>query len=296
MKKLFFLFWSLISLSAFGQTEYHTTSADQTKLYVEELGNGEPVILLSGGPGFNPGYLKPVWQKLSSNFRSIILHQRGAGKFIISTVDSTSMSMENYVNDLEELRKHLKLEKVTLIGHSWGGMLAMEYVANHPEKVEKLILLGSGGPTANFGSYYFDNINMRLLPEDWNERAVLDSLNKSTLGAIWPGYFFDRKMALKSKSNTDFEAMNGQLGVAKFTVPNYFSNGSQRVNLIKRYKGIVHIIQGRQDPIGESTVYEIKDILPQSQINFIEKCGHLPWLENEQQRIEFYDLLYSTLQ
>ena len=152
-------------------------------------------MLLSGGPGLNSDYLNPIWEKLSSNFRCIVMDQRGTGKSIVPSVDSTSMSMANYVNDLEALREHLKLGEIIFIGHSWGGMLAMEYTAIRPDNVKQLILVGSGGPSANFFSYFGDNIFMRLHESDFHEMSLLDSLKKSNLSAICPGYFFDRNMA-----------------------------------------------------------------------------------------------------
>jgi proline iminopeptidase len=144
---LFFLLWITLSVNSYAQVGYYITSEDQTGLYVEEYGTGKPVVLLSGGPGLNPVLLEALWENLSQDYRTIILHQRGTGKSFVQTVDSTSMSMDNYVNDLEALRKHLALEKITIAGHSWGGMLAMEYPSKRPERTEKLILLSSGGPT-----------------------------------------------------------------------------------------------------------------------------------------------------
>ena len=83
--------------------------------------------------------------------------------------------------------------------------------------------------------------------------------------------------------------------LSQYTVPNYFLLQDERVDLLRNYHNIVHIIQGRQDPMGESTVFEIKEIMPQAQIHFIEKCGHFPWLENEKQIKEFYQLLRNAL-
>jgi len=92
-------------------------------------------------------------------------------------------------------------------------MLAMEYAANKPDKVSSLILVGPGGPTKNFFSYFGDNLFMRLNESDLKELALLDSLNKPNIQAIWPGYFFDRKMGVKSKEETDFDAIWGQPGL-----------------------------------------------------------------------------------
>ena len=68
------------------------------------------------------------------------------------------MSLRLAIEKLEALRQHLGLEKMTFAGHSWGGMLAMAYAASHPDRVERLILIGSGGPTREFLDYYEDNI------------------------------------------------------------------------------------------------------------------------------------------
>jgi proline iminopeptidase len=262
---------------------------------VQEFGNGKPVIILAGGPGLNAIYMDSVYKHLSSHYRCIVPDQRGTGKSRLSSVDSFALSMTNYINDLEALRKHLELDQLTLVGHSWGGMLAMEYASKHPLRTQKLVLLGSGGPTDKFFSYFGDNINMRLHKEDQREATVLDSLKQPDLKAILPGYFFDRERSLANKKMVTAETF-GQSGVNKYAITNYVSAKNERVNLLKNYKGEVYIIQGRQDPVGESTIYEIKEILPQSQIHIIEKSGHFPWLENNEQVLEFFRLLSNCLQ
>jgi len=137
---------------------------------------------------------------------------------------------------------------------------------------------------------------MRLQQSDLEELAVLDSLHKPNLQGIWPGYFYDRDMALKSKAATDFEKIHGQRGVNTATVGNYRKWTDQRVKQLRNFSGPVFLVQGRQDPIGESTIYEIKELLPQTQISMIEKCGHLPWLEKEDRQVIFYELLEKALQ
>ncbi|RVU25553.1 alpha/beta fold hydrolase [Sandaracinomonas limnophila] len=195
------LFISTISVLA--QEGYFIKSKDQTAIFIEEKGTGTPVILLSGGPGLNPDYVYPIHEFLSKNFRSIILHQRGTGKTIMPKIDSTTLSLEKYIEDLEALRSELKLKKLILIGQSWGGMLSMEYCAQNPEKVEKLVFVGSGSPSMKFANYFSDNIQMRLRPEDLAEKPGMKQ--------IWPGYFFDREAALKSKAAIDFSKILDRL-------------------------------------------------------------------------------------
>jgi proline iminopeptidase len=102
-------------------------------------------------------------------------------------------------------------------------------------------------------------------------------------------------MAMQSKSNIDWSLFYGQSAVDQFTIPAYFSTTAQRIAGLQHYKGIVHIIQGRQDPMGEATVFEIRDLLPQSKVHFIEKCGHFPWLEQEVPATEFFNHLEEAL-
>ena len=267
------------------------------KIFVQEFGNGIPIVLLSGGPGINPVYLKPIWERLSGNYRCIVINQRGTGKSALDKIDSLNLTMEDYVNDLEALRKKLQVDKLILLGHSWGGMLAMQYASEFPTRVDQLILLGTGGPSSRFFGYFGDNIMMRLHEEDIDEMRILDSLELPNLKAIWPGYFFDRKLALLSKNSTDFNEVFNKAAeqLNPIVTKNYLAVREKRLTNLKNYKGPVTLIQGRQDPVGESTAYEIRDLLPQTQINFIEKCGHLPWLEGTQQQAKFFKLINEAL-
>jgi proline iminopeptidase len=112
----------------------------------------------------------------------------------------------------------------------------------------------------------------------------------------WPGYFYDRKRAMATKSDVNFEELAGKHpGISSLVMRSYVSSDDERTRLLEKFSGTVCIIQGRQDPIGESTVYEIKELLPQSHIHFIEKCGHLPWLENKEQAEYFFNALNECL-
>ena len=287
MKKFVFgLVLFTTALQSFGQEGYFIKSKDQTDIFIEEKGTGKPVIILSGGPGLNPNYVYPIHENLSANFRSVILHQRGTGKTVMAKIDSTTMSLEKYVEDLEALRLKLKVEKLILIGQSWGGMLSMEYCSRYPDKVEKLVLVGSGSPSMNFTNYFSDNINFRLHPEDLSE--------KPGLKRIWPGYFFDRESALASKAAIDFTKVNGQPGINSLLVGDYAAKEKQRMANLKKYKGPASVIQGYQDPVGFAA-YEIKTVIPQAELLFVQQSGHLPWFEKESTRKQFYEYLNASL-
>ena len=117
-----------------------------------------------------------------------------------------NMTLRHVVADLEALRVHLKQERLFLVGHSWGGMLAMAYAAAHPDRIDRMILIGPGGPTLEFAEWFNDNIHMRLRSEDveaeryWTEapkRGVdPDKAALEQVRAITPGYFFERAKGL----------------------------------------------------------------------------------------------------
>jgi len=300
MRKILFATIAFMALNCTqiisAQSDYFVISKDGTRIHIQEFGKGEPVIFLAGGPGLNAIYMQPVWQRLSKNYRCIILNQRGTDSSLVPVVDAASMSMDNYVNDIEALRKHLRLEKLTLLGHSWGGMLAMVYLAKEPDRVKKMILLDSGGPDTSFGKVFESNFEKRLTKEDRNEIRRLDSLGFSTMRGSWPGYFYDRKRALDTRDQVPLKkGVLQHREVFPITSANYFAFSDTMKSALKKAMIPVFLIQGREDPMGESTAMDIKKVLPQTSIHFIEKCGHLPWLENEKQVDEFFEEVKKDL-
>ena len=257
--------------------EHHLQRGDVSLVYETE-GKGDPVILLAGGPGVTPYSVKPVQDYLSKDYLAVLVHQRGTGKTALPANDSAHINLQAFIDDVDAVRQDLHADKVTVIGHSWGGMLAMAYTGAHPDHVSHLILMDSGGVNLSFARVFQDNINMHLLPED---KAILKEPDKDSNGkslasfhyllSILPGYFYNRQNAL------DFE---------KTLKPDDFNPQLQRLLIgfdvtksIVNYHGPVDIIQGRQDPVDPSTVALNEKYLPQAKVHWIERAGHIPWLE-----------------
>ena len=98
---------------------------DGAQLYVREIGAGPPVIVLHGGPDFDHFYLLPELDEVAAACRLVYYDQRGRGRSA-AAVQAQDVSIESEVADLDQLRRHLELDTVALLGHSWGGVLAME--------------------------------------------------------------------------------------------------------------------------------------------------------------------------
>jgi proline iminopeptidase len=111
-------------------------------LYFREVGHGRPIILVHGGPDFDHGYLRPDKDRLSDIYRLIYYDQRGRGKST-SRTHVYDIGIETEIEDLDGLREYYHLDAVALLGHPWGGLLAMEYAIRHPHRVSHLILMNT---------------------------------------------------------------------------------------------------------------------------------------------------------
>jgi pimeloyl-ACP methyl ester carboxylesterase len=135
-----------------GAEGWYLPTADRAgELFVYEVGRGDPVVVLHGGPGADLTYMLPIANGLEGKFRFVFYDQRGS---LRSRVHPDSVSMFKHVEDLELLRQSLGLERLNLISHSAGTLLALEYLKLHPNRVRDLVLVGAL-PHKN-GSKYFD--------------------------------------------------------------------------------------------------------------------------------------------
>jgi proline iminopeptidase len=121
---------------------------EDAQLYYREIGQGQSIIILHGGPDFDQSYLLPELDRLSDAFRLIYYDQRGRGKSGAG-VRPEDVTIQLEIQDLESVRTYFGLEAVVVLGHSWGGLLAMEYAVRHPDRVSHLILMNTAPASHN---------------------------------------------------------------------------------------------------------------------------------------------------
>lgn len=112
--------------------------SEDCRLYVESEGEGEPVILINGGPGGTHHYFHPHFSQLKDSAKVIYYDQRGCG--LSDRVAGEGYSIDQAVNDLEDLRIKLGIDRWTVLGHSYGGLLAQCYTKKYPQSVKGLVL------------------------------------------------------------------------------------------------------------------------------------------------------------
>jgi proline iminopeptidase len=261
---------------------------DGVLVHFDSFGRGEPVVVLAGGPGLTPSYMRPVCGALAETRECLLLHQRGTGRSRLSPASAiATVTLRASVADLEALRVALGRESITLVGHSWGGMLAMAYAAEHPRRVKALVVLASGGPTLEYMSWYFRNSRARVNDEDrkiaayWEDQrrqgADPGRVAAGLLASDMSSTFHDRRRVAQLVETLDdnpfsddvFQQMMRDLG----------DTGYDLRPQLRTFAAPVLIVQGRQDPI--ATADTLRATFPSApvQTQLIDEAGHFLWLE-----------------
>jgi proline iminopeptidase len=274
----------LVSVQMIAQQIKSFKTSDGESLFYTQTGNGPVIVILSGGPGAGASSLQPWSDTLSKQFECILFEQRGIGLSSNVKVDSTTINLHRAVLDIEDLRKYLGKEQISICGISWGGGLAQAYASYYPNNVKEIVLICPMGPDLTFLPAMEDNKTMRLYPSErdsllyWSKQPSSKNSNLKQLVFSQLPYFFDHEKGYaiiqKEFSNIVFNFKVGEL-MWKDLNKTYNLN-----TLLINYKGKCVIIKPRQDVIPEETVYKIKELVPQSKIVMIERSGHYPQLEN----------------
>jgi proline iminopeptidase len=256
------------------------------------MGRGEPVLILSGGPGAPSVYLEPVYLELARHARAILLDQRGTGRSALRRIDSTTVTLHLAVEDIEALRKRLGVERLTLLGHSWGGQLAMAYTVAHPARVRALVLVGSAGAGPGLGNQIAKKLKARLTPLDvesihyWAGQIGNPRLNSRALRALKRfntyAYMYDRRLIeerLKYVTDAELYSQTGALMTRDLSRIGF----DVRADLARighdAKRPAVAIFYGEVDAIGEVSAPQIEAAFPSAIVRVFPHSGHYPWIE-----------------
>ncbi len=119
---------------------YCRTERSDVKLYVREIGIGEPVLVLHGGWGAEHSYLTELIDPHVFDRRFILYDQRGS---LRSPAPADAITLERHIEDIERIRTQLGLERIDILAHSQGTFLAMAYLKAHPGRAGALTLVGA---------------------------------------------------------------------------------------------------------------------------------------------------------
>jgi proline iminopeptidase len=254
-------------------------------LYYRSLGAGKPVLILSGGPGDDCDYMLPVASEVAKYAHAILLEERGTGRSLPPRIDRSTINLALYLEDFEALRVHLNVQRWTVIGHSAGGILAMDYAAAFPDRVDKLILLDTAPVAFQYLTSFEDNLFDRLSPEDRDRLASLEQTDSPQSRAEVAeleakGLFFNRIIGeqLAAQLSNSWHAGVGRLLGPEITAPGY----DLRPRL-KSFDRPVLVLNGRQDLMDPRMAYETSAAFGHSTLQFIDRAGHFPWFDQPEE-------------
>lgn len=281
------------------------------KLYYEEYGKGPALYILSGGPGEAPEHpYRQIVDSLKSLYTCILIHQRGAGKSRNIPINETTITIENYTQDIELLQKERGDKKIMLLGQSWGGLLAMNYAALHPNSVSNLILVSSAPPSYAVWNVLYDNQYARRSKAELDSMDMLQNIFSSktekeldSLKMVSPSskevvayknfislhiraMYYDKSKISKENFDRLFYSFNFQ--PIPIIDKEVLETTWDITDKLKKLKTPALIVYGRQDDQGESTFYLQKESLKFSEMHVIEKCGHQIL---DEQPAEFFKIL-----
>jgi pimeloyl-ACP methyl ester carboxylesterase len=233
---------------------YEIKQADKFR-YIEE-GEGEPLLLLHGLFG------------ALSNFQYLIEYFRHHNKVVVPMLPLFDLDiLHTTVGGLEKFVyrfiEHRDYKNIHLMGNSLGGHVGLVHVLKHPERIKSLILTGSSG--------LFEN----GMGDTYPKRGDYDYIRKKTELT-----FYDPQMASKELVDEVYDIVNSRLKVIKIIA---LAKSAIRNNLgeeLSQIKQPTLLVWGNNDTITPPFVgREFNKLLPNSELHFIDKCGHAPMME-----------------
>jgi proline iminopeptidase len=261
-------------------------------LYYRDIGQGQPIILLHGGPGFDHQYLLPDMDRLADTYRLIYYDQRGRGRSV-QNVQPEKVSLQSEMDDLEALRAHLRLERAAVLGHSWGGLLAMEYALRHPERVSHLILLNSA-PASHDDCTVFEQERDAMIPGGTARLRELRSQPGFAEGdrdprvAYYRVYYgvtlrspelFDRLVEHLQPGWTNEEVLKARAISDRLWGETYGSTGYDLLPQLTRLRMPTLLVHGDYDFVPLTCVAHITEAIPDAHLVVLQDCGHFSYLE-----------------
>jgi proline iminopeptidase len=285
----FFLF--LFASALFVVAPAHATRAENGttfdgpggKIYYEVIGSGNaiPLVLVNGGPGLDHLYLhtSTAWDMLAQSRRVIFYDQRGNGRSS-PLKEGQSCTLADQIDDLDALRAHLGLQKMILLGSSWGGYLSMAYAARHAERVAGLILVDSSGPKWDEKSDLDDKVYPEVVEREkslefameFGDKAAKDQYNREDFSILF--YSPEKR-----------DAFLALLMPVKFNweVNDAVSHDLARFDLspeLPKFRFPTLVITGRFDMnVAPVFAYQMYRAIPGAQFTVFEKSGHFPFTE-----------------
>ena len=277
------------------KTEEGKIDVDGYQIWYRRVGNnGIPLLTLHGGPGAGHDYLEPL-ERLTSNRPVIFYDQLGCGKSD-QPDDRSLWQIERFVAEVDTVRQTLGLEQVHLLGQSWGGWLAIEYMLSHPQGIVSLVLASTSASIPQFVAEakrlitelpreIYQTLERYEARGDYHhpdyEAAVLEFYKRHVCRLDpWPDPLL--RTAANLNNNVVYETMNGP---SEFIVNGNLKDWD-RTDRLGEIRVPTLITVGRYDELTPTCAETIHQGISNSQMVIFEKSSHMAHLEEEDSYLE----------
>ena len=275
---------------------------EEHNIYYEQSGNpnGKPVIFLHGGPGGGTSpKVRRYWDP--SAYRIILFDQRGCGKStpFASLNNNTTWDL---VEDIEKIRKHLKIDKWQVFGGSWGSTLALSYAVKHPEKITELVLRGIFTLREKELLWFYQEGTSFLYPDVWEpylnfipaaERSNMmaayykrltssDEVLRNQAAKIWSIWegstsrlYMDEEL-IKKSGEDEFALAFARIECHYFVNKGFYEYDGYLIDQVNKYRNIpATIVQGRYDVVCPMiSAWDLHKKWPEAELKIVQDAGH----------------------
>jgi len=291
---------NMMKLTAFITLLFFASTINGQKIFSKTFGNplNKPLIFLHGGPGYNSVNFEVTTAKriAEKGFFVIVYDRRGEGR---SQGAAAKFTFEETFNDLLNIYKENNLTKATMLGHSFGGIVATLFAEKYPDKVNQIVLISA--PVALQETFNTIINSCKSIYETKKDStnlmyiSMLESMDKTSIEfssycfahAIQNGFYFPKNLSEEAKSlysnmrndtlikkyasQMTIEAPQGFWQNEKYTTINLTSNLK---NL--KVKGVpVFGLYGKDDGLYSfQQVENLKNILGNNNLKYFENCSH----------------------
>lgn len=263
---------------------------DGAQLQYLVAGSGAPIIILHGGPGIGVGYLLAELDAPGfppEGLKWVAYDQRGSGRST-GAEDLSKLTMDRFVEDLEAIRAATGQERVALLGHSFGGLLALHYALKYPDRVAAMILIDPDPASRELWSEHEEIVESRLTEED---RMLMQSISTSENWQLDPAqlekYYLARFRAYFGKREASVRL---QLGLALSVYGNFPATATAMRESLGDWDLFdeLELLDTRTLIVtGDHTIFppraheRLRDALPRGELVVLAGVGHFPHMEDK---------------
>ena len=277
--------WSQSSVSTLIQEGSRRING--VRLYYTSMGSGDPILFIHGGPGLDHTYFLPQMSQLADNHKLVFFDQRASGRSGIPK-DTAAMRIAMFVDDIEGIRKALRLEDVTVLGHSWGTLLAIRYALKYPKHIASLVLVSPVPASSAEQALAMESVHISK-----KDSVSLASLMKTRSFARRTPLAMERYFRLTFRGIMFKPADANKIRLwfprnyaTRSRMLRYLGPEAISFDLYPRLDSLhvpTLIVAGDHDPTPPSVLNHLRRSIPGAQLVVVRNSGHFPSIEQPKQ-------------